>query len=50
MIDEEMTEEPRTVRFTPNAAGEYPYYCEKRLLFFKSHRDKGMEGVLEVVP
>jgi hypothetical protein len=29
--------------------GEYPFYCSKKLLFFKSHREKGMEGMLEVV-
>ena len=24
------------------------FYCDKKLLFFKSHREKGMEGVLKV--
>ena len=38
------------VSFTPTAAGTYPYYCRNKLLFFKSHREQGMEGVLEVVP
>jgi heme/copper-type cytochrome/quinol oxidase subunit 2 len=36
------------VRFTPSQAGVYPFYCDKKLLFFKSHRDKGMEGSLRV--
>lgn len=36
------------VRFTPTKAGAYPFYCDKKLLFFKSHRDKGMEGLLTV--
>ena len=36
------------VRFTPTQAGVYPFYCDKKLLFFKSHRDKGMEGSLQV--
>lgn len=49
-VDMELDTEVRTVRFTPTAAGTYFYYCPKRLLFFKSHREKGMEGVLEVTP
>lgn len=41
--------EPQVVRFTPTKPGKYPFYCSKKLLFFESHREKGMEGVLEVV-
>ena len=37
-----------TVRFTPNQAGLFTFYCDKKLLFFASHREKGMEGRLEV--
>ena len=37
-----------TVRFTPPHAGSFPFYCDKKLLFFKSHREKGMEGRLDV--
>ena len=44
-----MHEEPQIIRFTPNKAGIYPFYCSRKLLFFESHREKGMEGVLEVV-
>ena len=36
------------VRFTPIKAGVFAFYCDKKLLFFKSHREKGMEGVLKV--
>lgn len=50
MVDEEMGANPRKIAFTPTAVGVYPYFCSKKLLFFKSHREKGMEGVLEVVP
>ena len=32
------------------AVGKYPIYCSNQLLFFASHRERGMEGVLEVVP
>ena len=38
------------VSFTPTVPGSFAIYCDKKLLFFKSHREKGMEGVLEVRP
>lgn len=47
-VEESLSEEPKVVRFTPTKVGNYPFYCSKKLLFFHSHRDKGMEGVLEV--
>lgn len=37
-----------TIKFTPAVAGTFAIYCDKKLLFFKSHREKGQEGVLEV--
>ena len=37
------------IGFTPSKTGIYPFYCDKRLLFFKNHRKKGMEGKLQVV-
>ncbi len=36
------------VSFTPTVPGLYTFYCDKKLLFFASHREKGMEGRLEV--
>lgn len=36
------------VRFTAAKAGTYTFFCDHKLLFFPSHRAKGMEGVLEV--
>ncbi|KVL30384.1 hypothetical protein [Burkholderia sp. MSMB1835] len=39
---------PRTFRFTPLQPGRFAYYCTHRLLFFRSHRERGMEGVLDV--
>ena len=38
------------VSFTPTVPGSFAIYCDKKLLFFKSHREKGMEGMLEVRP
>jgi len=43
-----LSAEPQLIRFTPLKSGSYPFYCSKKLLFFKSHRDHGMAGVLEV--
>jgi len=37
-----------TITFTPTQPGTFPIYCDKRLWPFPSHRDKGMEGKLEV--
>jgi heme/copper-type cytochrome/quinol oxidase subunit 2 len=34
--------------FTPTQPGTFPIYCDKRLWPLPSHRDKGMEGKLEV--
>lgn len=48
-ININITTDPKTVKFTPVKTGRYQLYCDKKLLFFKSHREKGMEGVLEVI-
>ena len=37
-----------TITFTPMVPGTFAIYCDKKLPFFKSHREKGQEGVLEV--
>ncbi len=41
--------DPQTVKFTPTKTGTYPFFCDKKPPFGKSHKDKGMEGVIEVV-
>jgi len=46
----ELSSTPKTIAFTPTKVGIYPFYCSKKALFFKSHREKGMEGFIEVVP
>lgn len=48
-VRESLSSEPKVIRFTPTRVGTYPFYCSKKPPFFKSHREKGMEGVLEVV-
>jgi plastocyanin domain-containing protein len=40
---------PKSVTFTPTKTGKYPFECTHKLLFFKSHTDRGMHGILEVV-
>lgn len=37
-----------TITFTPTVPGSFAIYCDKKLPFLKSHREKGQEGVLEV--
>jgi len=36
------------VAFTPTQQGTFTFYCDRRLWPMPSHRDKGMEGKLEV--
>ncbi len=48
-FDVTLSDGPKTIRFTPTKTGVYPFYCSKKFLFFPSHRQKGMEGTLEVV-
>jgi len=47
-IRDSLDTEKRTIQFTPSKTGTYPFYCDKKFLFFKNHREKGMEGVIEV--
>jgi plastocyanin len=48
-VKESLSPEPRTITLTFEEAGTYGFWCDKKLLFFKSHRAKGMEGIIEVV-
>ncbi|MDP2689220.1 MAG: cupredoxin domain-containing protein [Deltaproteobacteria bacterium] len=45
----DLSREPQVIRFTPTKPGRYPFYCDNKFLFFKSHRKKGMEGTIEIV-
>ncbi len=38
------------VKLMPTIAGQYAFYCSNKLIFMKSHREKGMQGTLIVVP
>lgn len=48
-VDEKLGNDVTYIRFTPLATGRFDFYCKNKLLFLKSHREKGMEGILEVV-
>jgi plastocyanin domain-containing protein len=45
----DISSEPKKVSFMATKTGSYPFECSKKLLFFKSHKERGMHGVLEVV-
>ena len=36
------------IKFTPAQAGTFAFFCDRKLPLFPSHREKGMEGKLEV--
>jgi len=50
VFQESLSSTPKIIKFTPTKVGKYPLYCSKKAPFSKSHREKGMEGVIEVVP
>jgi len=47
-FSESLSAENIAIKFTPTKAGKYVFFCNKKLPFSKSHREKGMEGILEV--
>jgi len=49
-VKEDLGTDPKKITFTATKAGKYPIYCSKKLPFMAGHREKGMEGILEVVP
>ncbi len=49
-VELDLAAEPKKVVFTPTKTGKYPIYCGKKLPFIAGHRERGMEGILEVVP
>lgn len=49
-VKEDLGTEPKKIAFTATKPGKYAIYCSKKLPFMAGHREKGMEGILEVVP
>ena len=50
LIQQDLATEPRKIAFTPRKPGKYLIYCSKKPPLMASHRERGMEGILEVVP
>ena len=48
-VNESLSRDPKAITFTPTRAGSYAMYCDKKPPFLASHREKGMEALLEVV-
>ena len=46
---QELGSEPAYIRFTPTRTGRYEFECSKKFLYFESHKERGMHGVLLVV-
>lgn len=47
-INVDLGSDATLVAFTPAKTGTYPFFCDKKLPFMPSHRERGMEGVLDV--
>jgi plastocyanin domain-containing protein len=47
-IKMDLSKTPQVLHFTPTKTGSYPFSCDKKFLFFESHKEKGMAGTLEV--
>ena len=50
VVQQDLATEPRKIAFTPRKVGKYAMYCSKKPPLMASHRERGMEGILEVVP
>ncbi len=46
----DLKKEQKDIKFTPTKVGKYEMACDAKLLWFKSHKDRGMYGYIEVVP
>ncbi len=46
----DLSKDWKAIIFTPTKVGKYEMVCDKKLLWFKSHKDRGMDGFIEVVP
>lgn len=49
-VKEDLGTDPKKIAFTATKPGKYAIYCSKKLPFMAGHRERGMEGILEVVP
>ncbi|MGH8710115.1 MAG: quinol oxidase [Burkholderiales bacterium] len=49
VFDESLNGNLKIIKFIATATGEYIFYCKNKLPFFPSHREKGMQGIIEVM-
>ncbi len=49
-FSEGLSSTPKVISFTPTKPGSYPFFCGKKTPLGKTHRERGMEGVIEVTP
>ena len=49
VFDESLSGNPKIITFTAKATGGYVFYCKNKLPFFPTHREKGMQGIIQVV-
>lgn len=47
-FSESLSANPVIIKFTPSKTGKFTFFCNKKFFFSKSHREKGMEGLIEV--
>ena len=48
-IEQELSKDFQKITFNATMPGSYNFSCGKKLLFFESHKERGMQGILEVV-
>jgi len=48
-FNQSLSSEPEIINFTPTKTGKFDFYCDQQLLFFQSHREKGMVGIINVI-
>ncbi len=49
-FDVDLKKDAKPITFVPTKVGKYEMYCSRKLIFAKSHKEKGMDGWIEVVP
>jgi plastocyanin domain-containing protein len=49
-VEEDLGTDVKKIVLKATAVGKYPFYCSKKLPFVAGHRERGMEGILEVIP
>ena len=48
-VEQELSKDFQKIAFNAMMPGSYNFSCSKKLLFFESHKERGIQGILEVV-